>query len=56
MVMKLTAVKQYFNTVTSVMDEHGNYLTRGQLIKEMQDNGTPQRCIDMYLFGLDRNN
>jgi hypothetical protein len=47
---KRTTINDYLNEPIII---GGEETTRGRFIKEMQDNGIPQRVIDMYLIGFD---
>jgi len=50
----MTLVSDYLDEPV-ILGPDGEWLTRGQLIVELQSAGHPQRCIDAYLAGLDSN-
>lgn len=47
-------IQMYLDTPTRVMREDGTYMTRGEIIAELQERGTPAKYITRYLAGLDR--
>ena len=51
---KPNLIQEYFDHETSIMDETGHYMTRGEIITYYQKAGWEQKDIDWYLFCLDQ--